>query len=96
MKTPNSVSQKIRILLKTNTKKGFLEIWKLKSMNMKSISVCVEWMYTLYKFHFLNGISEINQLFDDILIIWPAPVCVCVCVCVCMYIYIYIYIYIIE
>ncbi len=32
-------------------------------------------MYTLYKFHFLNGISEINQLFDDILIIWPAPVC---------------------
>ncbi len=40
-------------------------------------------MYTLYKFHFLNGISEINQLFDDILIIWPAPI----------YIYIYIYIY---
>ncbi len=31
-------------------------------------------MYTLYKFHFLNGISEINQLFNDILIIWPAPV----------------------
>ncbi len=31
-------------------------------------------MYTLYKFHILNGISEINQLFDDILIIWPAPV----------------------
>ncbi len=31
-------------------------------------------MYKLYKFHFLNGISEINQLFDDILIIWPAPV----------------------
>ncbi len=31
-------------------------------------------MYTLYKFPFLIGISEINQLFDDILIIWPAPV----------------------
>ena len=31
-------------------------------------------MYTLYNFHFLNGITEINQLFDDILIIWPAPV----------------------
>ncbi len=31
-------------------------------------------MYTLYKFRFLNGISEINQLFDDILIVWPAPV----------------------
>ncbi len=32
MKTPNSVSQKIRILLKTNTKKGFFEIlanWKV-------------------------------------------------------------------
>ncbi len=32
MKTPNLVSQKIRILLKTNTKKGFLEIlanWKV-------------------------------------------------------------------
>ncbi len=32
MKTPNSVSQKIGILLKTNTKKGFLEIlanWKV-------------------------------------------------------------------
>ncbi len=31
-------------------------------------------MYTLHKFHFLNGISEINTIFDDILIIWPAPV----------------------
>ncbi len=41
----------------------------------------MEWMYTLYKFHFFYGISEINQLFDDILII-------------CTYIYIYIYIYI--
>ncbi len=39
-----------------------------------NISVCVEWMYTLYKFHFLNGISEINQLFDDILIKWPAHI----------------------
>ncbi len=44
-------------------------------------------MYTLYKFHFLNGISEINQLFDDILIIWPAPVCVYICI----YIYDYYY-----
>ncbi len=39
-------------------------------------------MYTLCKFHFLNGISEINQLFDDILIIWPAPVYVCIAVTV--------------
>ncbi len=38
-------------------------------------------MYTLYKFHFLNGISEINQLFDDILIMTST----------CIYIYIYIY-----
>ncbi len=36
----------------------------------------------VYIIQVLNGISEINQLFDDILIIWPAPV----------YIYIYIYI----
>ncbi len=40
-------------------------------------------MYTLYKFHFLNGISEINQLFDDILLYDQH-----------LYIYIYIYIYI--
>ena len=26
-------------------------------------------MNIIYKFHFLNGITEINQLFDDILII---------------------------
>ncbi len=38
-------------------------------------------MYTLYKFHFLNGISEINQLSDDILIIWPAPVYIYLNVC---------------
>ncbi len=49
---------------------------KLKEINTLNISVCVEWMNTLYKFHFLNGISEINQLFDDILIIWSAPVCI--------------------
>ncbi|MEQ2202154.1 hypothetical protein XENOCAPTIV_025607 [Xenoophorus captivus] len=40
MKTPNSVSQKILILLKTNTKKGvFLNVGQLKSMNMKSMSM---------------------------------------------------------
>ncbi len=60
---------------------------KLKEINTWNISVCVEWMYTLYKFHFLNGISEINQLFGDILMIWPAPVYV-----TDVYIYIYIYI----
>ncbi len=50
-------------------------------------------MYTLYKFHFLNGISEINQLFDDILIIWPAPVCMYVCMYVCMHVYMHVYMY---
>ncbi len=49
-------------------------------------------MYTLYKFHILNGISEIKQLFDDILIIRPAPVYMHGCVCVFIYIYIYIFI----
>ncbi len=40
MKTPNSVSQKIRILLKTNTKKGFFwNLGQLKSINMKSMSM---------------------------------------------------------
>ncbi len=39
MKTPNSVSQKIRILLKTNTKRIFRNLGQLKSMNMKSMSM---------------------------------------------------------
>ncbi len=40
MKTPNSVSQKIRILLKTNTKERiFRNLGQLKSMNMKSMSM---------------------------------------------------------
>ncbi len=60
-------------------------------------------MYTLYKFHFFNGISEINQLFDDILIIWPAPVyslflCIAcaylsVCRSVCLSVYVFYLIY---
>ena len=40
MKIPNSVSQKIRILLKTQTKKGFfINVGQLKSMNMESMSM---------------------------------------------------------
>ncbi len=39
MKIPNSVSQKIRILLKTNTKRIFRNLGQLKSMNMKSMSM---------------------------------------------------------
>ncbi len=50
-------------------------------------------MYTLYKFHFLNGISEINQLFDDILIIAPVNVYTCKyfqnIYCMCEYLYIH-------
>ncbi len=42
-------------------------------------------MYTLYKFHFLNGIGEINKLFDDILIKWPAPVYVYKYMYMCMW-----------
>ncbi len=38
MKTPNSVSQKIRILLKTNTKKDFKNLCHLK-YDMKSMSM---------------------------------------------------------
>ena len=34
----------------------------------------MEGKYTVYKFHFLNGITEIIQLFDDILIHWLLPV----------------------
>ncbi len=51
MKTPNSVSQKIRILLKTNTKKGFLEIlanWKVWTWK---VWACVYiYIYTVYVF----------------------------------------------
>ncbi len=54
-------------------------------------------MYTLYKFHFLNGISEIKQLFDDILIIWPAPVYIYIIqfkfICIALFYAIQIYIY---
>ncbi len=50
-------------------------------------------MYTLYKFHFLNGISEINQLFDDILI-YDQHLYICIYIYMYIYIYVYIYIYI--
>ncbi len=50
-----------------------------KKLNTWNISVSVEWMYTYTSLHFLNGICEINQLFEDILIIWPAPVLFSIC-----------------
>ncbi len=37
-------------------------------------SVCVHWIYLIHKFHNLIWITEINELFLDILIYWDAPV----------------------
>ena len=42
-------------------------------------------MNIIYKFHFLNGITEINLLFHDILILWPAPVYILIPVEICTY-----------
>ncbi len=40
----------------------------------KTTSVCVHWIYLIHKFHNLSWITEINELFHDILISWDAPV----------------------
>ncbi len=37
-------------------------------------SVCVHWIYLIHEFHNLSWITEINELFHDILIYWDAPV----------------------
>ncbi len=37
--------------------------------------VCVHLIYLIQKFHNLSWITEINELFQDILIYWDAPVC---------------------
>ncbi len=42
----------------------------------KTTSVCVHWIYLIHKIHNLSWITEINELFHDILIYWDAPVCV--------------------
>ncbi len=47
----------------------------------------MHWIYLIHEFHNLSWITEINELFHDILIYWDAPV-------YAVYIYIYIYIYI--
>ncbi len=36
--------------------------------------ICVHWIYLIHKFHNLSWITEINELFHDILIYWDAPV----------------------
>ncbi len=35
---------------------------------------CVQLIYLIHKFHNLSWITEINELFHDILIYWDAPV----------------------
>ncbi len=67
MKTPNSVSQKIRILLKTNTKKGFFRnLGQLKSMNMKSMS--------MYSTQYLVGLL-LPELLQQCGVAWSRSVC---------------------
>ncbi len=39
-------------------------------------TVCVHFIYLIYKFHILSWITEINELFHNILIYWDAPVLV--------------------
>ncbi len=34
----------------------------------------MHWIYLIYKFHNLSWITEINELFHNILIYWDAPV----------------------
>ncbi len=40
----------------------------------RECSVCVHWIYLIHKFHNLSWITEINELFHDILIYRDAPV----------------------
>ncbi len=48
----------------------------------------MHWIYLIHEFHNLSWITEINELFHDILIHWDAPVCIYIYT---VYIYIYIY-----
>ena len=57
---------------------GFMS-WKPKLCKDKQINTWnhlkyVHWIYNIWKFNFLNGNMEINQLFHDILILWQGPV----------------------
>ncbi len=40
----------------------------------KDFSLRVHWIYLKHKFHNLSWITEINELFNVILIYWDAPV----------------------
>ncbi len=47
---------------------------QLKEPKTETTSVCVHWIYLIREFHNLSWITEINELFHDILIYWDAPV----------------------
>ncbi len=47
---------------------------QLKEPKTWTTSVCVHWIYLIHEFHNLSWITEINELFHDILIYWDAPV----------------------
>ncbi len=38
----------------------------------------MHWIYLIHKFRNLSWITEINELFHDILIYWDAPACKCI------------------
>ena len=43
-------------------------------MKAWKISLMVEFIYIIYKFHILNWIIEINYIFHNIQMYWNAPV----------------------
>ncbi len=44
------------------------------NLQENNLQDCVHWIYLIHEFHNLSWISEINELFHDILIYWDAPV----------------------
>ncbi len=47
---------------------------QLKEPKTLTTSVCVHWIYLIHELHNLSWITEINELFHDIVIYWDAPV----------------------
>ncbi len=45
-----------------------------RTKDLNYFSLCVHWIYLIHEFHNLSWITEINELFNDILIYWDAPV----------------------
>ncbi len=50
------------------------KIITIKKNKDLTTSVCVHLMYLIHEFHNLSWITEINELFHEILIYWDAPV----------------------